>query len=513
MKEEIRILMIEDVSADVVMINHALREGGLNFRTKRVESREEFVRELEQEPPDVILSDHGLPGFDGFSALAIAKDKCPDVPFIFVTSALGEQLTIETFVSGATDYVLKNRLRGLVPAVQRALGEAEARRRQRETDQALRESEERFRMLVEGVKDYAIVMLDEAGRIDSWNAGAEWMNGYRAAEILGEHFSCFYTPEDLQAHQPQQALRTAAEKGRYEEEGWRVRKSGERFRAHVVITALRDERGELRGFAHVTRNITERLAQQEQIRELNVQLERRVRDRTAELEALNQELEAFNYSVSHDLRTPLRHITGFVKLLEDKAACNLDEEGRHLVRTIADSAKQMGQLIDDLLAFSQMSRAELHKTMVDLNELVKAARQELRDQLEGRKVEWAIGKLPEVYGDPALLQQVMVNLLSNALKYTRSRDAARIEIGANDTTAETVVFIRDNGVGFDMAYLGKLFGVFQRLHPSAQFEGTGIGLANVRRIIQRHGGMTWAEGEINRGVAFYFSLPKPTGGQ
>ena len=266
----------------------------------------------------------------------------------------------------------------------------------------------------------------------------------------------------------------------------------------------------MRGFLRISRDVTDRRQAQEQIRKLNEQLEERVRERTAELEAVNQELEAFNYSVSHDLRTPLRHIDGFVKLLQNKVAGSLDDESRHYVQTIADSAKQMGKLIDDLLAFSQMSRAEIHKTTVSLDDLLRAARQDLRHQIEDRRIEWVIGRLPAVYGDPALLRLVMVNLLANALKYTRTRSPARIEIGATDTTKETVVFIRDNGVGFDVKYMDKLFGVFQRLHPSADFEGTGIGLANVRRIIQRHGGLTWAEGEVDRGATFYFSLPKST---
>jgi CheY-like chemotaxis protein len=184
-KKEIRILYVEDVPADVVMLNHELRKGGLAFRAKRVETKESFVQELEHHPPDLILSDHGLPSFDGFTALAIARNKCPDVPFIFVTSSLGEETAIETFESGATDYVLKKNLSKLVPAIQRALRGAEERARFRQREQTLRDSEERFRLLVEGVKDYAIFMLDPQGVVASWNTGAEWLHGYRAEEVLG----------------------------------------------------------------------------------------------------------------------------------------------------------------------------------------------------------------------------------------------------------------------------------------------------------------------------------------
>ncbi len=474
-------------------------------------------------------------------------------------------------------------------------------------------------------------MLDPDGLINSWNAGAEWMKGYRAEEIVGHHFSRFYTREDVQKHRPDLALSTAAAEGRYEEEGWRLGKGGSKFLAHVVITALRDEMGQLCGFAHVTQNITERRAAEEalrkseqlyrtlagsipgggvavfdqdlrhlvvegqevlealglskatlegktlwevfppkscarmepvyraalsgtnvileapyrnrtylvqavplrngegkihagmvmglditerkatedKLRKLNEDLEERVRERTAALEAANNALDAFNYSVAHALRAPLRHIDGFAQLLQVNAADKLDRQSLGHLQTIVESAKQMGGLIDALLAFSRMGRAKLRATKLSLDDLVRAARKDLEGPTEGRKIEWVIQPLPNVQGDPVLLRQAMVNLISNAIKYTRTRPKARIEIGASQTETEMVAFVRDNGVGFDMKYAGKLFGVFQRLHHSAEFEGTGIGLANVRRIIQRHGGRTWAEGSLDGGATFYFSLPKP----
>src|SRR5258706_11033696 len=257
-KNDIRILYVEDVPADAVIVNPALRQGGLTFRTKRVDSRDAFLHELEHNPPDVILSNHGLTSFDGLTALAIAKDKCPDTPFIFVTNSLGEEIAIETFESGATDYVLKNNLAKLAPAVRRALQSCEERARLKEQEQKLRESEERFRMVGEGVKDYAIFMVDRQGHVNSWNPGAEWMHGYAAGEVLGQHFSLFYTPEDLARHRPELALKTAAAESRFEEEGWRITKRGKNFWANIVITVLRDATGRLRRFPQVTRNVTER---------------------------------------------------------------------------------------------------------------------------------------------------------------------------------------------------------------------------------------------------------------
>ena len=243
------------------------------------------------------------------------------------------------------------------------------------------------------------------------------------------------------------------------------------------------------------------------IRQLNAQLERRVAARTAELEATNHELEAFSYSVSHDLRAPLRHVDGFADLLQRHSAPALDDTGRHYLANISKSAKSMGVLIDDLLAFSRMGRSELREAAVRLADLTGEVRAEVERDAGGRPIEWVVGELPEIHADPAMLRQVLTNLLSNAVKYTRDRERARIEVGARTSDNETVVFVRDNGVGFDPAYSHKLFGVFQRLHSSDDFEGTGIGLANVRRIIQRHGGRTWAEGKVGAGATFYFSLP------
>jgi light-regulated signal transduction histidine kinase (bacteriophytochrome) len=275
-----------------------------------------------------------------------------------------------------------------------------------------------------------------------------------------------------------------------------------------VITALRGEDGQLRGYSKIAHDITKQKEAEEKIRQLNEELEQRVSNRTAQLEAANRELEAFSYSISHDLRAPLRHIAGYVEILQNEAAAGLDKESRQYLQTIADSARNLGELIDALLAFSRMGRTEMCQQKVNLAALVEEARQQLRHDLQGRQIEWIIGDLAEVNGDPLMLRQVIVNLVSNALKYTRQRASAKIEIGASESEREVVFFIRDNGVGFDMRYVEKLFGVFQRLHPAHDFEGVGIGLANVRRIVHRHGGRTWAEGKVDQGATFYFSIPK-----
>jgi signal transduction histidine kinase len=256
--------------------------------------------------------------------------------------------------------------------------------------------------------------------------------------------------------------------------------------------------------------VVQRHRSEEQVRALNQALEQRVAERTSALEQANKELESFAYSVSHDLRAPLRHIDGFLALLKESVEPALDDQSLHYMSTIADAARRMSTLIDDLLAFSRMGRQEMSKTSVDLNALVADVIRGLAPEAAGRNIDWRIADLPVVTGDLAMLRVVLFNLISNALKYSSKRPQARIEIGTLPSEeGETVVFVRDNGAGFDMRFKDKLFGVFQRLHRVDEFEGTGIGLANVARIIARHGGRVWAQGQIDQGATFYFSLRPP----
>jgi PAS domain S-box-containing protein len=323
-------------------------------------------------------------------------------------------------------------------------------------------------------------------------------------EVIGKSIAYFLK----YSNEAELVMNALQDKGEWEGEYTARRKDNSTFIAHSTATVVKNETGAIIGYQSAVLDVTEKKKAEEEIKKLNESLEQRVIQRTMQLEEAVKELEAFSYSVSHDLRAPLRHISGFVDLLNEQYDDTLPEKGRYYLKNISESALQMGKLIDDLLQFSRTGRQEMKLTDIDINILLKEVLEEVKKDSKERIISWSIPALPNVYGDYSMVRLVLVNLLSNAVKYTSTRQEAEIEIGVSDSDKEFVFFIRDNGVGFDMKYAHKLFGVFQRLHSSEQFEGTGIGLANVRRIISKHGGRTWAEAELNKGATFYFTLPK-----
>lgn len=351
-----------------------------------------------------------------------------------------------------------------------------------------------------------MVFVKEAAelRFVRFNRAGEELLGYSRSELIGRNDYDFF-PRD-QADFFTAKDRAVLAEGRLldiPEETIQTRLQGTRI-LHTRKVPILDGDGCPRYLLGISEDITRRRAAEAEIRTLNDALRRHA----AGLQAANQDLEGFSYSVSHDLRAPLRHIAGFANLLQEHAGAGLDETGRRYLDTIATSVRRMGELIDDLLVFSRMGRAEMRHERVSLDRLLKDVLKDLPPEAAGRRIDWRIGPLPEVQGDPSMLRVVLANLVSNAVKYSGTRPQAVVEIGARgEMDGQAVMCVRDNGVGFDMQYAHKLFGVFQRLHRQEEFEGTGIGLANVRRIVQRHGGRTWAEGEVGRGAAFYFSLP------
>ncbi len=351
-----------------------------------------------------------------------------------------------------------------------------------------------------------IFVRDMNDVISYWNRGAQELYGWAPEEAIGKR-----SPQLLKTVYPVPVEEIRAEllaSGRWEGEIEKKRSDGTGVIVASRWSLRRDQNGQPAAILETNNDITEHKRREREIQTLNMELGKR----TTELEATNKELESFAYSVSHDLRAPLRHMSGFTELLQKSAGANLNDKSRRYLGIILDSAKRMGNLIDDLLSFSRISRSEAHWEVVSLEQLVQEALREVRPEVEGRQVAWKLGMLPAWPCDRSMIRLVLVNLVSNAVKFTRTRPQAEIEIGCREPEPDrVVVFIRDNGVGFEMKYVNKLFGVFQRLHPTEEFEGTGIGLATVQRIVHRHGGRVWAEGQVDQGATFYFSLSKSQG--
>lgn len=495
---------------------------------------------------------------------------------------------------------------------------------QKEAEEVLRQSEERFRLLIESVKDYAIFRLDAAGNIATWNAAAEYMTGYTDEEAIGKHISQFYTPEAIAKNEPSKDLDIAVKSGFHRSEGYKVKKNGELFYAEAVCSTLYDKNGNLTGFSKVMKDITGKKAAEDIMRDQHEQIETiignapsavvvinekgnvikwnakseeifgwkadevmskpmhqfimpdryvkshyggmhhflhtgegPVLNKTIEISAVrknkeefpielgisavrsrgnyvfiafinditqrrnneekikvayealdnsNKELEAFTYSVSHDLRAPVRAIHSYTQILTKKISENSDEDTKEVMGAIIRNTNKMAHLISDLLELSHLGQKEIVKEEINMNKVVESVMETLRADGNLNTTQFKTDHLPHAYADFSLMMQVYQNLISNAVKYSSQKADALVEIGAYIEESKNVYFVKDNGAGFDMKYYSKLFGVFQRLHSAEEFEGTGIGLTIVKRIIDKHNGKVWATGEPNKGACFYFTL-------
>ncbi len=373
----------------------------------------------------------------------------------------------------------------------------------------LSESEERMRSVLNSAMT-AVIVMDRNGRITDWNLRAEKIFGWTKEEVLEKDLADTVIPPSLRGRHRagMQHYLTNGKTQLFNRllEMTALHRDGREFPIELSISPLKTS--DIVSFCVFITDITERKQHEEKIKLFNQELEQRVQERTQELESVNKELESFSYSVSHDLRAPLRAIHGYINILADEYSNRFDSEALRLTTIIMNNTQKMGRLIDDLLSFSHLGRKELIRTQASMTHMVLSVCDELKRIESTRAIEFIVQELPDALVDTVTMRQVWVNLISNAVKYTRNREKAIIEIGSDEQKDEQIYFIKDNGAGFDMLYYDKLFGVFQRLHSQKEFEGTGVGLAIVQRIVSRHGGKVWADGKLNGGATFYFALRK-----
>lgn len=497
MSERTRILVVDDNIPMLDAVARLLHDAGHDVL--KASTGTEGLRLAGEEHPDLILLDVHLPDGNGVDICRQIK-ATPELAHTFIVLLSGVAVSTESRAtgldSGAEGYITR-------PVQNRELlARVESLLRVQRTEKNLRESERLWRTLFEMAND-AMLLSDENFRILACNRQATTIYGYLENTLIGMNM------RDLRCRKASMNIHDeidaslAGDGAVFETE--HCRSDGVSFA--VEVSSRLFEVGASTHYVHAIRDISERKRAEQEIRQLNGSLEQRVQERTAQLQAANRELEAFSYSVSHDLRAPFRHIVGFADLLQRRTEGQLDESGIHYLKTISEAARYAGTLVDNLLSFSQMGRVELRHAAVNLNAIISEVLGSMEPELDDRSIEWNIRQLPMVEGDASMLRLALQNLLSNAVKYTTPREKAVIEIQGHEKGPEAVICIRDNGVGFDMRYVNKLFGVFQRLHRAEEFEGTGIGLANVQRIIARHEGRIWAEGQLGQGATFFFTLP------
>ncbi|MEI6913867.1 MAG: CHASE domain-containing protein [Armatimonadota bacterium] len=379
----------------------------------------------------------------------------------------------------------------------------------KQIEEALRDSEARFKTMFNAAP-LGIALVDSlTGKVYSANPMFAKIVGIPTEGLDHIDWINITPPEGVLPDLDNAAQLSADNKSQYQIEQHYIHPDGKPVWTNMTIATIFTEDIAQPLHLCMLEDITGRKTAEMEITQLNSDLERRVRERTSQLEAANKELETFCYSVAHDLRAPLRHIDGYVGMLVSRCREHLPDQGLHYLDTIVDASRQMGVLIDDLLQFSRTGRADMRLENLDMNQVLLDALNSLKESHRDRTIEWVISDLPCVRGDYGLLRQVWANLLGNAVKYTEPKETVRIEVGCRKEKDEIIFTVKDNGVGFDMQYAGKLFGIFQRLHPQEEFEGVGIGLATVQRIIERHGGRVWAEAELDHGATFYFTLPRP----
>lgn len=505
---KLKILHLEDLPSDAELVRRALVKGKMDFDLLLTDNRDGFLNALDNYKPDIILSDHSLPSFDSIEAITIVKEKQITVPFILITATISEEFAVEVMKEGAWDYILKDRLQRLPNAIKNAL-------------EKHRIDTERKKILDHVIANEALYKeAERIARFGTWHSdqrsgrtvmseGSYRILGYEPNEISpsANFFLQSIYPDDLL--EIQKLFSQSAPSPETKDIDFRMKdKYGNTIYVNSQFQIKYDAKGMPASIIGFNQDITKQKEAELKIMQLTQTLEKKVAERTSQLEQSIKELESFSYSVSHDLRAPLRVINGYSKLLMDEHHDTLEPEAIDYIRTVNENAIQMGQLIEDLLNLSRLGLESLDKTEVDMKTLVEMTLYEHKLSHENTPDNITIGDLHPAVCSRNLMKQVWVNLLTNAIKYSSKKENPSIQISSYITEGEIVYFIKDNGAGFDMKFADRLFGVFQRLHNKQDFEGTGVGLALVHRIISRHGGRVWAEGVPDKGATFYFTLPR-----
>ena len=500
----LRVLIVEDTKGDVRLLLETLINGGFEVTHEAVDTPTAMRAALLDKKWDVVTSDHSMPRFSGPAALAMTLELRPGLPFIIVSGEIDVNQAVTLIKGGAADYVQKAELVRLVPVIERLLHEVEARNEKQAGERALLVSEARYRRLFETAKDGILIVDAETGQIDDVNPFLLDLLGFSKEEYLGKKlWEVAAFPE------------TSASKSAFLE----LQNTGYIRHDNIPLHANDGRSVDVEFVSNVytvddkkviqcnIRDIRVRREIEEQARKFASDLEKMVLVRTTQVLTLNKELEAFNYSVSHDLQAPLRRISGFVTALERTCADKLSDKGKELILEIRTSTQHMTTLIKALLKLSSTWDTAFQWIPTDLSSLATIIAHELQQADPDRNVEIVIGEGIMGTGDNTMLRVVLENLMQNAWKFTSHRESARIEFGVERLPDKpSTYFVRDNGAGFDMEYADKLFGAFQRLHSEHEFRGTGIGLASVQRIVHRHGGRIWAEAAVDQGATFYFNL-------
>jgi PAS domain S-box-containing protein len=505
-------LHLEDNPLDAELIRLKLQAAGLSCDILWVSGQEAFESALADKAFDLVLSDYNLPGYDGLSALRHVRDKQPELPVIIISGGLSEEEAVDCLKAGATDYVLKQRPQRLDTAVRRALKEKDERAARRRAEDEISQQNLFLRQVIDLNPNF-IFAKDRAGQFVLLNRAVADVYGTSVEKLMGKAEGDIaidaqevarFLKIDLDVMDTLREVFIPEEKI--------TDYQGKVRWLQTVKRPIVGENGIADKVLGVSVDITERKRANEEILQLNAELEERVQQRTAQLEAMNTELEAFSYSVSHDLRSPLNTIDGFSQLLLRLEGDKISDKGRNYLNRIRSGTRQMNELIEGLLSLAQLSHHQLQLERVDLSAVARQAETALREREPTREVQINIQEGLLVHGDPRLLSAVMHNLLGNAWKFSSRQATARIDVGSTRAAeGETVYFVKDNGAGFDMAYAQKLFSTFERLHSAAEFSGTGVGLATVKRVISRHGGRVWAESSVNEGASFYFTLKETPG--